>query len=375
VKFKCSRCGETVKITRSDFEQYKSAVPSLAAVGGKPVVASTAAAVAEPSSDSASIPAFDFEMPQEPAARKQQPPETSVFTAPVPPAGVKPAAAAGSAARAKEPLKEPLKQATPGIKTGPATATGIQPKQEVKTPVRPTPEAPLQPSGAAKPKQEVNLPPRPKTEQQSQPVPPHAPVAAPVRPAPVALSAAQTAPSSGWGKKLAIILIVLLLIGAAAFGGLYYFRDRLGIFNSVKQQITLPEGLEVKNITAIIDPATQDLVITGVVENTTDKPKAAWYIVAEVYDAQGNVLIKGKLLNGKQLYTRRDYEIMMRRGVNILELKQKILQEPGFVIGEKGTAGFELRIMEPPVGVASLNALLQPFNPLELSREMAEEQK
>lgn len=364
VKFKCSRCGETVKITRSDFEHYKTASPSLAAVGGKPSVASAAAAVQERPDAGGSIPAFDFELPQTPPSPKVHAAGAPVSAAPIPAVEVKPTVSNVGTARPKEPV--------PPLKREPKAPAGVQPKQEIKAPGRPAPEPPVQAAPAVQQKQEINLPPRPKAEPQAPPVQPSAP---PFRPAPAAVSARrEKVSSSGWGKKLGIIFIVLLLIGGAAVGGLYYFRDRLGIFDSARP-ITTPEGLEVKNIAGTIDPVTQDLVITGAVENTTDKPKPAWYIVAEVYDAQGNVLIKAKLLNGKQLYTRRDYEIMMRRGVNILEFKQKIVQGPGLVIMEKGTAGFELRIMEPPIGVASLNALLQPFNPIELSKEMAEELK
>lgn len=361
VKFKCSRCGETVKIARSDFEQYKTALSSLAAGGSAPVVGSAVAPAQEASGGGASLPAFDSEMPQTPAGVKPHTEEPPIFAASVPPVEAKPAVAAGSV-RGKEPL--------PGVKAVPTVAAGVQAKQDMKVSGRTTPEPALQAPSAAQPKQETNLSPRPKAEQQAQSMQPPAQAAASLRPVSAQL---EKPSSSGWGKKSAIIFIILLLIGAA-FAGLSYFRDRLGIFDSVKQ-ITSSEGLEVKNIAGTIDPVTQDLIITGAVENTTDKPKAAWYIVAEVYDAQGNVLIKGKLLNGKQLYFRRDYDIMMRRGVNILELKQKIVQEPGVIITGNGSAGFELHIMEPPVGIASFNALLQPFNPIELSKEMAAELK
>ncbi len=172
-----------------------------------------------------------------------------------------------------------------------------------------------------------------------------------------------------------VFLVVLLLIGGAAFGVKFYLEKASEQVGDAVKALTSPDGLQIQNASGAVDPATGDLVITGSVENTTDKVRPAWFIVADVYDAQGSVLIKGKLLNGKQLYARRDYEIMVKRGMNVQELKQKILQEQGTIIPAKGTASFEMRIMEPPVGVASFNATLQPFDPVQLFKEMAEEQK
>jgi hypothetical protein len=81
------------------------------------------------------------------------------------------------------------------------------------------------------------------------------------------------------------------------------------------------------------------------------------------------------MLNGKQLYTKKDYEVLEKRGLNVQELKAKNLQEPGIVIPPKGSVRFEIRFMEPPVGISSFNATLEPFDPEQLFKEMAEEQK
>ena len=109
-------------------------------------------------------------------------------------------------------------------------------------------------------------------------------------------------------------------------------------------------------------------------KNITDKPRPAWYIVAEVFDAQNTVLVRAKMLSGKQLYTRRDYEILVKRGQNIQDLKKK-MQEQGVIIPPKSMVNFEIRIMEPPVGIASFNATLQPFDPVQLFKEIAQDQK
>jgi hypothetical protein len=68
-------------------------------------------------------------------------------------------------------------------------------------------------------------------------------------------------------------------------------------------------------------------------------------------------------------------EILSKRGANIEELKMKQLQEQGVIIPAHGSVTFEIRVLEPPVGVANFNANLQPFDPVKLHKEMSEEQK
>jgi hypothetical protein len=80
-------------------------------------------------------------------------------------------------------------------------------------------------------------------------------------------------------------------------------------------------------------------------------------------------------LNGKQLYTRSDYDILAKRGENIQELKAGTLQDKGVAIPPKGNVAFEIRYLQPPAGIASFNAILQPFDPARLSNEIAEEAK
>ena len=141
-----------------------------------------------------------------------------------------------------------------------------------------------------------------------------------------------------------------------------------------QKAMTSPEGLQIASASGSLDQ-NRDLIVSGTVINTTDKERPAWYMVVHVYDAQGAILMNARMLNGKQLYTKRDYEVLEKRGVNVQELKAKNLQEPGVIIPPKGSVQFEIRLMEPPVGVSSFNAALEPFDPEQLFKEMAEEQK
>lgn len=134
-----------------------------------------------------------------------------------------------------------------------------------------------------------------------------------------------------------------------------------------------PEGLQVTSSLATWDPANGDLILNVTIENAAVKEKAVWYLVADVYDATGAVLIQAKMLNGKQLYTQRDYDVMTKRGVNVQDFRMKQLQEKETAIPPKGVVNVELRVMEPPAGVASFVAAFQPFDPAQMIRESMEE--
>ncbi len=350
IKFACTRCSEIVKITREDFERYTLSKPA-SSFEHKPSITTEKSPVQERPRAAMTVAAgsqdFDLSEPAAAAAALGREEET-------PPVFVKPA-----------PRLEPapdlaLQGEQPRVaKAEPKTAPSSQPKAEVPVSPKRKPET-VRPAVSAAPAASAT-----------------AAVREAARPAfPVSNSVVLQSPgSSGIGKKLAVLVVVLVVIGGAAFGVKWYFTKAAYRMSEAVKEVTLPDGLQIQSAAGAIDPATGDLVITGVIENITDKPRPAWYVVAEVYDAQGVVLTRGKSLSGKQLYARRDYEIMAKRGMNIQELKQKSLQEQGSVIPPKGTASFEMRIMEPPVGVASFNATLQSFDPVQLFKEMVDEQK
>jgi hypothetical protein len=139
------------------------------------------------------------------------------------------------------------------------------------------------------------------------------------------------------------------------------------------QETFSSEGLQVTSSLATWDPVNGDLILNVTIENTADKEKPVWYLVADVYDANGGVLIQTKMLNGKQLYTQRDYAIMARRNVNVQDFKAKQLQEKDMPISPKGVVNVEMRVMEPPAGVASFAATFQPFDPAKMFQEQMEE--
>ncbi len=414
VKFTCTRCHQTVKITREEFEQHKLAGDAallLASVAPKPLKTSAAPSLPEPEpfAPSPDLPAgaddsspFDLSDPATaaaslsgPAAGEQEGEIAGLFDEPVRPEPApvvaepeKPAALqteppvsksepSGKESIHKAPAAKPEKAGQAAIETRPqpVLSTATQPKPAA------APAAAAEPKAPALHKEEI------KTTPKQSPVS-AAPAAGPepaaslsallekegTGPAPVVFDAAPEARSSGLGRMVLILAVVLLAAGAAFYGVQFYLGRESGQATQTPVRTTSPEGLQIVNPSAGFDSAKGDLVITGTVENTTDTPKPAWLIVVDVYDAQNALITKARLLNGKQLYTKRDLDILVKRGADIDALKAKST-DPAVTIPPKGSVNFEIRILEAPAGVSSFNPVLQPYDPIQIYKELAEDQK
>ncbi len=317
IKFKCTRCSEYVKITREEFEQYN--------------LSKTAASVTAPLESSAT----------------ERVPEAAIPVAT--------SLELGAAVPEKGP-EHPMPQAAEA------------PITETVSPVHVS-----QPEQAAKPLTET----KPAKEVRPEPVRPSSPmVPPPARPASTTaeILSAEPAAHVSSGRKYFILAFLVLILCAVGYGVFLYTQSTSKSARQAAKGMTTPEGLQISNASGSLEP-NGDLLISGAIENATDKERAAWYLVVDVFDAQGAALMKARMLNGKQLYTKKDYEVLAKRGVNVQELKAKSLQEPGVVIPPKGSVRFEIRFMEPPVGISSFNATLQPFVPEQLLKEMAEDLK
>jgi hypothetical protein len=176
------------------------------------------------------------------------------------------------------------------------------------------------------------------------------------------------------GNLVTILLVALVILGLGGGGVYLYMRSSPSAKQESRAGMVSVEGLQLVNPVGSLSE-NGDLMISGEVENTTDRPQADWYIVVEVLDASGAVLHRIRMLDGKQIYTRNDYEILTNRGANVQELKEKALQPHGVVLPPKGKTAFEIRYLQPPAGIASFNAALQPFDPARLLKEIAEETK
>jgi zinc-ribbon domain len=363
IKFACTSCGASVQITKEDFEHYtlsKATVSTLDLFKPAPKPKPPQAApVPESVNERARAGApeefagFDLSAPdeQQPDAQEEHPPlfAESAATA-EPEAPVSPAPAPQPA---PEPPEKPAAVPVPEEKIPSAQPVAAPPVQKA-APVKTT-AAPPRPAPAPK------VPPAPI---EKEPLPTDSRL--------VELPVNEPFPRSSRAGLFLILTVLVIVIGAGGYV-LFAYLHETGTAQknrSAAPEMTSIAGLRLTSEAGVME-TDGDLLVTGVVENATDRERAAWYVVADIYDAKGAVMGTVKLLNGKQLYTRRDYDILAKRGENIQELKAKSLQNQGVVIPPRGSVKFEMRYLQPPSGIASFNAALQPFDPVRLYKEIA----
>jgi len=358
VKFACTRCNGPVKITKEEFENYtlsKAAVSTLDMF--EPVRKTAKTPLPETGEAKVAAPAVadkqDFDLSASSEHEVFQDEQAPVFSEPAP---------FIDQPISEEPRQEPVFQDE--VKLEPK-AQPAPPKEELRTSIEPKIETP---------------PPTKKVEPRPKPVAaPTPPKKEPVRPASSAeketVKVFTPAAPSRSGQMTLILVAALIIIG---IGGYMLLRSMGADIQKsetvIVQEIPSIEGLRIYNIAGAME-ASGDLLITGMVENSLDKARTTWNVIADIYDAKGVVLAKVGLLNGRQHYTQRDYDILAKRGVNVQELKAKRVQEKGVVIPPKGSVPFEIRCLQPPVGIANLNAVLQPYNPERMYKELSQDIK
>jgi len=365
IKFPCTRCGEYVRITQEDFQNYtlsRSTVSALDLFEPKPSppTVTLSPETEGPVSKETPLP-----------ARESMIFETAATSAPEDlreegaPLFVEPAQSEAVSVTEPEPAVEPK----------PEPLTLFKPKAE--PPLEPQPEQQQEPkklmaaeTKAAPSPTHPAQPPTPKKETPR----PAAPTVLPAAERTVKEPVYPSTPSRS-GRMILVIFGTLIILGLAGYGVFVYLQSSpQKKVEEPAREITSIEGLQIVNPAGAMD-ANGDLLVTGVIENAADKERAGWYVVLEVYDAQGAVLSKIGLLNGNQIYSRRDYDILAKRGANVQELKAKLLQQKGIVIPPKGRVNFEVRYVQPPPGIASFVAQVIPFDREQVNKEIAEEIK
>ncbi|OGW34774.1 MAG: hypothetical protein A2X58_13415 [Nitrospirae bacterium GWC2_56_14] len=345
IKFACSKCGNPVTITREESEQYfkpnKTAPPpppppveqqpqkmdvrcsscgKSFRISEDKITGSGIKFACSKCGAPVTISKEDLENYKR-TLQKSVPPAANSAKSPAPPAASAPApAVAPASGDAERPMPAPP-----------------PPREQAKAAIKPTPEQ-----------------------------------TRPVRPA--AVSASSPAATSSTSRQLMVLAIAVLIIAAVGYSALSHFKASTPVSKAPVGMLTSIDGLEVINTTAAYD-ARGDYVISGDIVNTTDVERPAWLIVAEMFDSQGILLGRARMLNGIELYTHRDYEILAKRGTNIQELKARNLQEQRSKLLPRGTVHFEITILEAPAGGVNFNANLQPFDPVQLFNEVVAEQK
>jgi hypothetical protein len=173
---------------------------------------------------------------------------------------------------------------------------------------------------------------------------------------------------------LPLVLIILVMLGMAGYGVYLYTGTATQKTEEPPRAASSTEGLQIVSATGAMDP-TGDLLITSVIENSLSVERPAWYVVVDIFGTQGALLSRVRVVNGKQLFTQRDYEILASRGFNVQDLKAKNLEDQGIVVPPHGSVSFEIRYVQPQGGIASFNATLQPFDPVRMFKEISGEIK
>ena len=365
IKFPCTRCGEYVRITQEDLQNYtlsRSTVSVLDLFEPKPspLTAPLSPETEGPVSKETPPPAWDamtFETAASSTRGDAREEEAPIFVEPV----RSEVAAVSGSEPAVVPQPKPLTLVIP--KAEPPVEPQPEPQPEPKLLMTEDSQAatsPTQPAQSSKPKKET---PRPA-----------APTVSPAAERTVKEPVYPSTPSRS-GRMILVLFGTLIILGLAGYGVLVYLQSSPPSPQKKVQepthQITSIEGLQIVNPAGTVD-ANGDLLVTGIIENAADTERADWYVVLEVYDAQGAVLSKIRLLNGNQIFSQRDYDILAKRGANVQELKAKILQGKGPVIPPKGRVNFEVRYLQPLPGIASFVAQVVPFDRLQLNKEINE---
>jgi len=409
VKFACTRCGEAIKITQEDFEHYalsKTAVSALDMFEPKPKPAKAAQAepVAAPKAAQAPSGAAPVVAEESPFAADSQGfdlsessgHETASHDLSLEPSEPDPFAEQTSFAHAEhlsepqpavaEPFAMAPEASTPSPSTAPKPELKPKPERVVETkPVEersaqkleprivPEPHKPEAPAPAPKPIARPAAMAVPKPQPAVQTVPKNESARPPAPPAERVFSEVPASPARS-GSMVPLLIAGFVVLALAAYGVFFYLQSDSHRGQSATPEMASIEGLTLTNAAASMEPS-GDLLITGVIENASDKERHAWYVVIDVLDALDNKLARVRLVNGKQIYSKRDYDILAKQGKNIQELKTRSLQPQGVVIPAKGSVSFEVRCLEPPAGIANIKPIIQPFDPVRLFKEIAEEAK
>jgi hypothetical protein len=226
--------------------------------------------------------------------------------------------------------------------------------------------------------------PEPDLKQDAAPIPPDdagIKAVSPASPAPgkAVPKVSPVSPARSGRRVAVLIMLTLVILGLAGAGAFLYLQQQqpapvAPVATEPAPKMISPEGLQIADAAASFEQS-GDLLISGVLENLTDRDRAAWLIVVEVLDAKGSVMGRIRMLNGKQIMTRSDYEILANRGADVRDLKARMLEGPDVILPPKGKVPFEMRYLQPPAGVASFIPTLQPFEQARLLREIETETK
>lgn len=171
-------------------------------------------------------------------------------------------------------------------------------------------------------------------------------------------------PLSGTGRTAAVA--AMLVVTAMLTGQVLDINCRrdLSVFtlksDKERQQRESSEGLQINNCDARWE-SSGDLIVTGLVTNTTNVHKA-WFIDAKTLDKNERVLTTAKVVDGRQHFSLKELELLTK-GRNIPECA---IRAPEQQLLAKSSSRFELRLIQPPAEAVSYSLAMRtpPYNEL-----------
>jgi hypothetical protein len=156
-------------------------------------------------------------------------------------------------------------------------------------------------------------------------------------------------------QKAAVGILFCLMIFTIVMEAKELLLAKSGYDEAKKEPIA--EGFLVKDLQDIYNEE-GDLLITGSIENTSEDDKTGWYLVAELFDEEGDVLRKARLINGEQLYSMKDHSILRERGEKVPRRDAYSRQED-MIIEPGSSVPFEVVFFNPPEEYQEYSVILK----------------
>jgi hypothetical protein len=145
-------------------------------------------------------------------------------------------------------------------------------------------------------------------------------------------------------QKAAVGLLFFLMVFTIAMEVKGHFHTKTEYGEAMKELSA--EGLLLKSPDKSSD-ANGDLVIGGTVANTTDKDKTGWLLTAELLDEGDKVIRKATLMNGIQMHSAKEIEILRKRGQTVPGIAPAEAADK-MIIKSGDSVAFAVRFIDPP---------------------------
>lgn len=182
-----------------------------------------------------------------------------------------------------------------------------------------------------------------------------------------------SAPISVRQGSLVLLASLLVLTMLAGEGIDINERRELEIFSQQRKEASkvreTTEGIYVNNHNGSWDK-NGDFLIRGSITNSLNIIKP-WSLEAKIYESGGNIIATAKVTNGKQFFTLRDTEILIKKRT----LPYSAIDRQDRELIGKSTSNFEVRFVDPPPGIKKYALYVIPTDYNQIANDELSEMK